>query len=505
MAAITELCILLPFDHWIAGRKSSACLVSEDGERIIREVETNATFLSTPSLHDLKLKYENTLKKSTTLQLHLIALSEYYKAKKIPRGLRSNIRPNLMTNDSLFCARFSMISNKYGLDIILLNIEYLQQELKKVDLDIPVLESEIKSLLREDEWTSFRELLKTKFDKLRLELEEVSLRKKSNFIPLVNSPVIEAFISAVSVDIEKLKNGCPKRFEPPNMTVGEMEALCELAQNEEIIIKKADKGGAVVVLDRTEYIEEIKGQLEDPGVYERLSHDPKFDIAREIKTILENAVHKQIIDQDLYDFLTIKFPVTPVIYTLPKIHKSLVHPLGRPIVSGCGSIFSNIGIFLDKILNPIAGCAESFVRDTTDFLEKISGIEVFGEVILASFDVTSLYTLIDHAQGLAAVNKKLLTTHHSSEARSFVIQLLELVLTRNHFLFGDTFNLQLRGTAMGVNMAPAYANIVMNVIEEDFVYVSHHFGQVAAWWRYIDDVFLVWTGRVESLLTFHGC
>ncbi|CAJ0961879.1 unnamed protein product [Ranitomeya imitator] len=219
---------------------------SEDGERIIREVETNATFLGTPSLHDLKLKYENTLKKSTTLQVHLITLSEYYKAKKIPRGLRSNIRPNLITNDSLFCARFrlcshlavslcgfsrsgfdksagqnncgspcrfiaglhvtvnametaadpqhqnrggsavktakceyslSMISNKYGLDIILLNIEYLQQELKKVDLDIPVMESEIKSLLREDEWTSFRELLKTKFDKLRLELEEVKRRK----------------------------------------------------------------------------------------------------------------------------------------------------------------------------------------------------------------------------------------------------------------------------------------------------------------------------------------
>ncbi|CAJ0942495.1 unnamed protein product [Ranitomeya imitator] len=105
-----------------------------------------------------------------------------------------------------------------------------------------------------------------------------------------------------------------------------MEALRELAQNEKVIIKKADKGGAVVVLDRTEYTEEIKRQLEDPGVYKRLSHDPKFDVARDIKTILENAIQKQIIDQEAYDFFIIKFPVTPVIYTLPKIHKSLVHP-----------------------------------------------------------------------------------------------------------------------------------------------------------------------------------
>ncbi|CAJ0930701.1 unnamed protein product [Ranitomeya imitator] len=96
------------------------------------------------------------------------------------------------------------------------------------------------------------------------------------------------------------------------MTRGETEALHDLVQDDAIIIKKADKGGAVVVLDKNYYIEEIKGQLADPRVYERLSHDPKFDIAREIKTILDSAMERQIIDQDLYDFLTVKFPITPV-------------------------------------------------------------------------------------------------------------------------------------------------------------------------------------------------
>ncbi|CAJ0921418.1 unnamed protein product, partial [Ranitomeya imitator] len=169
-------------------------------------------------------------------------------------------------------------------------------------------------------------------------------------------------------------------------------------------------GGAVVILNKNEYVDEIKGQLADPGVYERLTCDPKFAIAREIKIVLDNALDSKIIDQDLYDFLTIKFPVTPVLYALPKIHKSLMHPPGRSIVSGCNSILSNIGILLDKILNP---------------------------------------------------------------------------------------------TAMGANMAPAYANIVMSVLEEDLVYVSHHFSYVAAWRRYIDDVFLIWIGTKDSLLEFH--
>ncbi|CAJ0966994.1 unnamed protein product [Ranitomeya imitator] len=273
----------------------------------------------------------------------------------------------------------------------------------------------------------------------------------------------------------------------------EIEALHELSHDNEIVIKKADKGGATVVLDREEYLNENNRQLADPEVYERLSYDPKFDIAREIKVILEDAKEKLIIDQDLFDFLTIKFPITPEIYILPKIHKSVVHPPGRPIVSGSDCI----GVFLDKILNPIAGSAESLC-DTTDFLEKIYGISIVGEVILASFDVTSHYTSIDHNRGLEAINKKLLSTQYSPEAREFIIQLLRLVLTRNYFLFGDSFYLQLRGTA---NMAPA--NVVMSVLEEDFVYVSHHFGLVAAWWRYIDEVFLIWTGTEDLLHDFH--
>ncbi|CAJ0935798.1 unnamed protein product [Ranitomeya imitator] len=150
---------------------------NEDGERILEGVESNATFLSTPSLYDLKVKYENTIRKLTTAQLHLVTLSEYYRVKKIPRGLRSNIRPNLMLNDTSFCVKFGMISNKYGLDIILLNIEYLQQETKKLKCDISLVEVELKGLMREEEWTNFKESINIKIDKLRLELEDVKRRK----------------------------------------------------------------------------------------------------------------------------------------------------------------------------------------------------------------------------------------------------------------------------------------------------------------------------------------
>ncbi|CAJ0954002.1 unnamed protein product [Ranitomeya imitator] len=52
-------------------------------------------------------------------------------------------------------------------------------------------------------------------------------------------------------------------------------------------------------------------------------------------------------------------------------------------------------------------------------------------------------------------------------------------------------------------MASAYANLTMVALEEDLVYVSHHFTHVLGWWRYIDDVLLLWTGTLSELTDFH--
>ncbi|XP_044129867.1 uncharacterized protein LOC122923195 [Bufo gargarizans] len=182
----------------------------------------------------------------------------------------------------------------------------------------------------------------------------------------------------------------------------------------------------------------------------------------------------------------------------------MVDPPGRPIVAGTGSIFSNISIFWDRLLRQYAVSARSYIRDTGDFLDKISGITLPDGCLMASFDVTSLYTSIDHTRGVSAVRRQLSGSEYSLDCQDFIVQLLDLVLKNNYFLFMESFLLQLRGTAMGSNVAPTYANVFMAVLEEDLVYVSHHFSHVLGWWRYIDDVFLIWNGDSTSLESFHN-
>ncbi|CAJ0963716.1 unnamed protein product [Ranitomeya imitator] len=151
----------------------------EDEERILGGLDGEAIFLKTPSIPELKCKYESDIKRMINLQLHMVTLGQYYKEGKIPRGLRSNIRPNLFQGDTMYCARFVMLSNKYAMDTILLNIEYLQEESKKMQVNTEGIEQKIKALITIEDWNIFKEKVDKESVKLRNELEEVK-RKKWN-------------------------------------------------------------------------------------------------------------------------------------------------------------------------------------------------------------------------------------------------------------------------------------------------------------------------------------
>ncbi|XP_077155812.1 uncharacterized protein LOC143818356 [Ranitomeya variabilis] len=58
---------------------------------------------------------------------------------------------------------------------------------------------------------------------------------------------------------------------------------------------------------------------------------------------------------------------------------------------------------------------------------------------------------------------------------------------------------------MGSNVAPAYANAYMHSFEEQFIYNNESFLQYAIeYHRYIDDIFMIWTGTPDTLSDFHG-
>ena len=60
-----------------------------------------------------------------------------------------------------------------------------------------------------------------------------------------------------------------------NLTRDERGTLPNLKNDKTIVIKGADKGSAVVVWDRDDYIQEAEKQLGDKEIYEKISNDPQ--------------------------------------------------------------------------------------------------------------------------------------------------------------------------------------------------------------------------------------
>ena len=70
-----------------------------------------------------------------------------------------------------------------------------------------------------------------------------------------------------------------------NFTSEERQALYDLKNNKNIVTKGVDKGSAVVVLDREDYIKEAEKQLGDSDAYEEVPDDPEPLISTIHRTI----------------------------------------------------------------------------------------------------------------------------------------------------------------------------------------------------------------------------
>jgi len=201
--------------------------------------------------------------------------------------------------------------------------------------------------------------------------------------------------------------------------------------------------------------------------------------------------------ENIADGLITTEPKTPRFYMLPKIHKE--NNPGRPVVSSVNCHTSKISKHVDYHLQPIVKEIPSYVKDTTDFLNKIKSIERLPEnSIFVTMDVKSLYTNIPNSEGITAVRKAFDKSNTKTIATKVITTFMSLILTLNNFVFNSQNYLQIKGCAMGTICAPSYANIFMAEFEKQYIY-PHIKNKSMMYLRYIDDIFMIWKGTRASL------
>ena len=156
-----------------------------------------------------------------------------------------------------------------------------------------------------------------------------------------------------------------------NLTKKERKAIKSLSTNSNIIIKTVDKGGAIVIQDKCDYIAECQCQLSNEIHYKKLPYDPRQELNNKILKTLKTAVHLEDITEEEAIYLFRENPRISNFYTLPKIHKK-DNP-GRPIVNSIGSITERLSEFVDENIKHLAKLVPSYIKDTTHFLNSFTG------------------------------------------------------------------------------------------------------------------------------------
>ena len=324
-------------------------------------------------------------------------------------------------------------------------------------------------------------------------------RKKSSWMPPKNRvPSMETYVQVVNTQVNKPSNST-HRFHD-NMPRDERQALKTLKSRTDIIIKPADKGSAVVVMDRQKYIDGVMKHLDNRTNYDILDSDPTANFSKQIQTTLTNMHSRDVLTNKALAFLSPTGSKAARFYILPKIHKP-GNP-GRPIVSGNGSPTENISLYVDHFIKPLVPQAPSYIHDTPDFLRKLEAIkdQIPSTAIIGTFDVSSLYTNIPFDEGISATCEALSRNGHTNPPIADLKSLMTHVLTMNNFTFMGDHYLQVFGTAMGTRMAPSFACLFMSRLEDQMLNSAPCRPWV--WWRYIDDVFFIWTREEDSLHTF---
>ena len=253
-------------------------------------------------------------------------------------------------------------------------------------------------------------------------------------------------------------------------------------------------------MDTADYVKEAERQLSDTNFYVKTTTNRTVEFAEKISEVLQNMRDNDEIEEEHFQFcLPKKNCRTAKFYFLPKIHKKKV--VGRPIISGNGSPTENISAYVDEHIKEYVKVFPSYVKDTTDFINKIRNLKTQNRIILVTMDVTSLYTNIPNHEGKTAVERTLIEHNYSGKtSRRSLMKLLDCVLHMNNFEFNDENYLQVGGTAMGSRVAPSYACIFLSQLEKKLLARAPH--KPDLYLRYIDDIFCVFSTGEQAVEEF---
>lgn len=297
--------------------------------------------------------------------------------------------------------------------------------------------------------------------------------------------------NAIRYDVEQciLKVAGSKITTKNNMSKGNNNII-ESLRTKNVIYTKADKGNAIVIMDRDDYDNKITQMLTE-GPYEEVKFqngNPKNPLNKmtEEASGCAKEVSQLMSDPSLRFRLHVSNPRVAHLYCLPKIHKN---PLAmRPIASNINTPLEKQAKWLLDLLEKYPIKFGNSVLNSVELVQKLKDVKVKRGEKLVSFDVQSLFPNVPADVAIDCMKKHLTKEGASPEEVKASVIIAKAVMAQNFFQFRGRYYKQNHGLSMGSKLSPYLANIFMCFLEEKLK-KNALFPRV--WYRYVDDVIAI--------------
>ena len=299
----------------------------------------------------------------------------------------------------------------------------------------------------------------------------------------------------------------------PNLRFDE-RCMIRTVLNKNVGFNDSDKNFGPVLYSRDLYLEQCKKHLfDEKNTYEHTEKPKDFilnDVVRRLKNLLHDCFGNDSATQSLAQTLTKwaddsrKRDRLANFYVIWKLHKkaNAQGVRSRPISNNIGYPTGQVSHFLHSQLIDAVNAHFHVLKDSLSLIRQLEALPK-QNILLTSADVAALYPSINIEDGMKAL--QWFMAEHSSIPQNLqpkYLKLARFVLENNYVEckgIEGSF-LQRIGTAMGTSFSVTYAIIFMIWLETPII---NEFQQhIVLYKRYIDDIFLIWSGSTAELCRF---
>ena len=288
-----------------------------------------------------------------------------------------------------------------------------------------------------------------------------------------------------------------------NLDDEEEKALKCLMNDENIVIRPADKGSGITIVDKDEYVRTVEHDIQNnQETYKKVDSDQTDTVNTKVKRIVKDLYHQGLIDEQIKNYIMPNTYHTRkgIVKANPKVHKKNI-PY-RTIVSTINHPTQRLAEVAEKELEEHVTNLPSHIKDTTDFLKKVETIKenIPDDFILFTMDVKALYPSIPRQETIKACKEALERRTDQTISTAAVIKMIETVLENSTFSFNNQHYVQTDGTAIGSKLGKNLACTYMGQWEQELLTKSPV--KPFTYYRFIDDIFGIWTGTEVELKNF---